>query len=269
MEFERSTDRADYTTSRGAVSGAEGSAFNVHGFMSGTNSFKAKYDDDNDDFRVPTLAPSEVAPHSKDAPLLEVNNPSSFGGTNAQNSTTFDSSIHVLSSSGKPNVIAFGKLSRKRERIADEQESRETCSSKDHRDEISNNLEAGEMLAGSSKIFSAPSDTGAETNMKFLDKTGHHGVRMDNEVSHDGFVENRNAHKVRRRSCFGPSFGYSQRSCDDKANGSGEVKDAERSGEGSEASMIDSISVLDISPDDVVGVIGPKQFWKARRAILK
>lgn len=267
MEFERSTDRVDYTTSRTAVSGAEGSAFNVHDFTSGTNSFKPKYDDDNDDFRVPTLAPSEVAPHSKDAPLLEVNNPASFGATNVQNSTAFESPIHVLSSS-KLHVSASGKLSRKRERIDDERESRKTSLTREHEDEISNHPEAGQVLAGSLKIFSVPSDRGAETNMKFFDKTGHHSVRMDNEVSHDGSVENRNAHKLQRQSCFGPSFGYSQRSYDDKANGSGELKDTGQSGEGLEALMIDSITVLDISPDDVVGVIGPKQFWKARRAIV-
>ncbi|CAA3011002.1 EARLY FLOWERING 3 [Olea europaea subsp. europaea] len=35
----------------------------------------------------------------------------------------------------------------------------------------------------------------------------------------------------------------------------------------SETSMVDSLSGLDISPDDVVGKIGQKHFWKARRAI--
>lgn len=37
----------------------------------------------------------------------------------------------------------------------------------------------------------------------------------------------------------------------------------------SETSMLDSISGIDISPDDVVGIIGQKHFWKARRAIVK
>nr|UPI49081.1 EARLY FLOWERING 3-like protein [Osmanthus fragrans] len=36
----------------------------------------------------------------------------------------------------------------------------------------------------------------------------------------------------------------------------------------SETSMVDSISRFDFSPDDVVGVIGQKHFWKARRAIV-
>lgn len=37
----------------------------------------------------------------------------------------------------------------------------------------------------------------------------------------------------------------------------------------SETSMVDSISGAEISPDDVMGIIGQKHFWKARRAIVK
>ncbi|KAM0046398.1 putative protein EARLY FLOWERING 3 [Helianthus debilis subsp. tardiflorus] len=36
----------------------------------------------------------------------------------------------------------------------------------------------------------------------------------------------------------------------------------------SENSMVESICGVDISPDDVVGIIGQKHFWKARRAIV-
>lgn len=37
----------------------------------------------------------------------------------------------------------------------------------------------------------------------------------------------------------------------------------------SETSIVESISGTDICPDDVVGIIGLKRFWKARRAIVK
>ncbi|RWW68376.1 hypothetical protein BHE74_00024098 [Ensete ventricosum] len=43
---------------------------------------------------------------------------------------------------------------------------------------------------------------------------------------------------------------------------------AESKDETSEASNDDSLSGLEIYPDDVVGVIGPKHFWKARRAFI-
>ncbi|KAL3633517.1 Protein EARLY FLOWERING [Castilleja foliolosa] len=36
----------------------------------------------------------------------------------------------------------------------------------------------------------------------------------------------------------------------------------------SETSVVDTISGLDITPDDVVGIIGQKHFWKARREIV-
>ncbi|KAJ8531398.1 hypothetical protein K7X08_026832 [Anisodus acutangulus] len=39
-------------------------------------------------------------------------------------------------------------------------------------------------------------------------------------------------------------------------------------GDISETSIVESISGTDISPDDVVGIIGLKRFWKARRAIV-
>ncbi|KAF5183319.1 Early flowering [Thalictrum thalictroides] len=46
------------------------------------------------------------------------------------------------------------------------------------------------------------------------------------------------------------------------------VGDVDRNDDASETSMVDSISGFDISPDDVVGMIGQKHFWKARRAIV-
>lgn len=44
---------------------------------------------------------------------------------------------------------------------------------------------------------------------------------------------------------------------------------AERGDDGSDTSMVDSVSGMEITPDDVVGIIGMKHFWKARRAIVK
>ncbi|CAH2060829.1 unnamed protein product, partial [Thlaspi arvense] len=41
----------------------------------------------------------------------------------------------------------------------------------------------------------------------------------------------------------------------------------EASDDVSDDSMVDSISSIDVSPDDVVGVLGQKRFWRARKAI--
>lgn len=43
----------------------------------------------------------------------------------------------------------------------------------------------------------------------------------------------------------------------------------EASDDVSDDSMVDSISSIDVSPDDVVGVLGKKRFWRARKAIAK
>ncbi|XVE97636.1 hypothetical protein REPUB_Repub03eG0035800 [Reevesia pubescens] len=56
--------------------------------------------------------------------------------------------------------------------------------------------------------------------------------------------------------------------CGDKACGSLQWANGDKSDDVSEASILDSISGLDVSPDDVVGIIGQKHFWKARRAIV-
>ncbi|CAB4266131.1 unnamed protein product [Prunus armeniaca] len=53
------------------------------------------------------------------------------------------------------------------------------------------------------------------------------------------------------RTCISPQMGH-----------------VDKSDDVSETSMVDSVSGLDISPDDVVGIIGQKHFWKARKAIV-
>jgi EARLY FLOWERING 3 protein len=55
--------------------------------------------------------------------------------------------------------------------------------------------------------------------------------------------------------------------CGDRTNVSLQMGNVDKGDDVSETSMVDSISGLDISPDDVVGMIGQKHFWKARRAI--
>lgn len=47
------------------------------------------------------------------------------------------------------------------------------------------------------------------------------------------------------------------------------LRNLERADSVSEISVVESITGLDMTPDDVVGIIGQKHFWKARKAILK
>ncbi|MBA0639015.1 hypothetical protein Goklo_022076 [Gossypium klotzschianum] len=55
---------------------------------------------------------------------------------------------------------------------------------------------------------------------------------------------------------------------EDKTCGSLQWANGDKSDDVSETSAVDTVSGLDISPDDVVGIIGQKRFWKARRAIV-
>ncbi|KAF9615996.1 hypothetical protein IFM89_027935 [Coptis chinensis] len=68
------------------------------------------------------------------------------------------------------------------------------------------------------------------------------------------------------------SVGNGRESCnefrEDQIHGMLQVADVDRNDDASETSMVDSIAGFDISPDDVVGVIGQKHFWKARREIV-
>ena len=129
-------------------------------------------------------------------------------------------------------------------------------------------------------------DTGA---MTVVTASGYDNVDVHPEYCSNGAVdgagcfigidvvyEGENS-RVRKVSCPEASFisqtapneadKFNQES-EPKANGSPELGDALRN-EVPEASLPDSISDMVICPNDVVGIIGSKQFWKARKAIVK
>lgn len=56
---------------------------------------------------------------------------------------------------------------------------------------------------------------------------------------------------------------------EDGSCGPPQTGNLERGDSVSETSILDTVSSPDITPDDVVGIIGQKHFWKARRAIVK
>lgn len=125
-------------------------------------------------------------------------------------------------------------------------------------------------------------------NFDRLQSTGaslHHESRtrsqLHNTISGNGFsnepvrgIENAHSAIHTRDSCTekvgSPRNTTNQSGYHDcKTQGPLQTANGERSDDASEISMVDSISALDISPDDVVGIIGQKHFWKARRAIVK
>lgn len=56
---------------------------------------------------------------------------------------------------------------------------------------------------------------------------------------------------------------------EDKTCKSSQTREMNQSDELSETSMVEFVAEMDISPDDVVRMIGEKHFWKARRAIAE
>ncbi|KAK1562367.1 hypothetical protein Q3G72_015565 [Acer saccharum] len=100
-------------------------------------------------------------------------------------------------------------------------------------------------------------------------------VQLDQEfLAARDEIDKENVFKVRTKSMSGdnssPKNGLENgRECHGDKNGKPvKVRKVDRHDDVSNTCMMDSISVLGLSPDDVVGVIGEKQFWKARRAII-
>ncbi|KAG7997637.1 hypothetical protein I3843_01G220000 [Carya illinoinensis] len=89
-------------------------------------------------------------------------------------------------------------------------------------------------------------------------------------------VGTENVSELRSKSCSSPSRGDECRSINGLVNGSEcsedkkcrSTKVASIHDNASDTYVVESMPNLNVSPDDVVGVIGEKLFWKARRAII-
>lgn len=118
--------------------------------------------------------------------------------------------------------------------------------------------------------------TNAESQQVYVPVKDRTAARDDMVVPKIGFSKE-HASKLRSESCSRPSVRDDYRShnvfvsgseyCEDKRCGPVEVVD--RHDNVSDADMVETMSAVDISPDDVVGVMGEKLFWKARSSIVK
>ncbi|XVF25078.1 hypothetical protein REPUB_Repub13aG0182800 [Reevesia pubescens] len=87
-----------------------------------------------------------------------------------------------------------------------------------------------------------------------------------------------NASKVSNESCLKQSLGVDNvspnvlenrsKAQEEKKYGAMQVGSVDRHNDVPGASSMESISPLDMCPDDVLGIIGEKHFWKVRRAIV-
>ncbi|XP_010267079.1 PREDICTED: protein HEADING DATE 3B-like isoform X2 [Nelumbo nucifera] len=142
-------------------------------------------------------------------------------------------------------------------------------------DKTSGNQELQNGQVGSRRLCDADAERHQENGSAMFPKIcGDADVHLvePNEV------EKENISRERNESCSEASPVNSHRNPERAENGghyheemvheSLQVGDVDGNDDASESSMVDSVLGADISPDDAVGVIGKKRFWKARRAIV-
>nr|XP_029121136.1 protein HEADING DATE 3B isoform X2 [Elaeis guineensis] len=285
MEFEqRSIKHTGNRTLNSTGPVAECSSLHQHDSKD-KNSCEKKLHD-TDDFRVPTFVQSGI--NDIDAPAVGPEKLTHFSKSPQKNaSTTFNSSLQCPNANDKP--LEQSNTSNLKTRTFDgnrgDKKPKETLVIKELKERSVPHQESGEQSNAK-----APSDRDHTSNINVLEES-HHGrtgfcqESCENDVM-DGprslndinSVENWDVSMARNESMLEPSLGSScgtpsiadkcnEKGCDNE-NGTLEMRDGEKKDEVSEASKMDFISGLEISPYDVVGVIGPKHFWKARRAIV-
>ncbi|THU65885.1 hypothetical protein C4D60_Mb05t08340 [Musa balbisiana] len=246
---------------------------------------RGKMLDDVDDIVVPTFDQSEVlASLKKDAHMTDAGKLSTLSSWQTHKSpAAIEFSVQCPNSNEKPlgqtdsietkskNSIInrFGKNSKETSLIEEPKETKENSAS--HR--------AAERLS-SSKDCLVRDKTGnlhvteksVNGNPELSQENGNlNGCQTLNDLV---LLNNAEAQRARSELCSEASPEKGQRTlnlsenCQKEGSGSLEYGDAVRQDVTSEPSMVDTVSWLGISPDDIVGVIGPKHFWKARRAII-
>ncbi|KAJ0971325.1 hypothetical protein J5N97_019284 [Dioscorea zingiberensis] len=230
--------------------------------------------DDDDDFRVPTFVqPGNATCSNKDTPVLEAENGTPICSKAQQKGcSTFNSSSQVSKSSAK--VMEQSKPS-----SVSEKETNEDLVIKEPNERSVHHMVSRENLPGSSHSPKASSD-----HSRTINRHRERGVQGQETCGAGAGASgvfkclNEDTVRAKNESCSRASVDANSQSLEvaekqnpeinGKPNGSPEMGDAEGNDEASDSSMVDSMSGMEISPDDVVGIIGPKHFWKARRAII-
>ncbi|XP_057467506.1 protein EARLY FLOWERING 3-like [Actinidia eriantha] len=220
---------------------------------------------DEEDFAVPIFVQTEIdRDHSKKSngvdreepkrPVTTVSNLRQEGISQNENpkehiAVVEQSATSVKSSSARENFRGPLKQT-------------DTSTLKEHRDCIVNSFDRLESTTSS-------------LNHEFRATSQLLNCIDENDVSNEPVSEIKSGPSFnRRRDSCPEELGSPNNStsdsvyCEDETCGSLHVGNGDSGDDASETSMVDSISVFDISPDDVVGVIGQKHFWKARRAIV-
>jgi len=268
MEFERRPNRRVNFKSANAVgSVAECSSVHQRDTSNTKNSSRKRVDDD-DDFRVPTFVNSENASYlNKDTTAVQKRRLNTLHANIPQYGcpATANTSVQLAGSCDRPleQTNTSDAKSAQRERNYNEQKLNDGVVIEDQAEKSFSHPEAREKLTEPSRFVKSSSDREHAASRGLCQESHGDGAR-DGSV-----VQSESQSKVSHRHRYVNATDNCNQTSGAKENKSSERKDADRNDEMSDTSMVGSIPGLEISPDDVVGMIGPKQFWKARRAIVK
>ncbi|KAB2072561.1 hypothetical protein ES319_A07G024900v1 [Gossypium barbadense] len=227
---------------------------------------------DEDDFLVPVFVNSETGlQHSK--------NKEWFDGEKARN--VHDNDPNRCSSSGVGS----------RKEVRDQSEgSLQACSSRERSIKTAGDSSTREKIDGCAKEANVSPDQGCgeipasrlsgsrENDACLVEKLRAGRQPVDNgcidddvalvKVIGDGILSRKRSLSNSERNHSVPDETSNDSEChEDRTCGSLQWANGDKSDDVSETSVVDTVSGLEISPDDVVGIIGQKRFWKARRAI--
>ncbi|KAA8525188.1 hypothetical protein F0562_006948 [Nyssa sinensis] len=135
------------------------------------------------------------------------------------------------------------------------------CLNWEHRYNPENNISGLQSTDASLQQYRAGSQPGNTAR-----RDGVSNEPLKDIESGDSSISRRDFHPEEQKSPDDPINDSEFR--EDKTCGLSKTGNMDRGDDVSETSMVDSIPGLDISPDDVVGIIGQKHFWKARKAIV-
>lgn len=251
--------------SNNGISNADGSAGNSLQLSGSCNAKQSrqKSSDDEDDFMVPTFFETRTSPvSSKHMSAIESERVSTSHIRNCQKS----SSSLSPNSIGKSLKGTSANNVRLRNIEQNHIEQRQTAQPAN---------KGSNELSSFAKTYSNQDDVGAVAGGGGYDNEVHPEYSSNVAVDGDRCIgsdvasrgDSSGASPRNHQVAANGADKFNQES-ESKADGSPELEDVDTN-EVFEASLPDSVSGIMICPDDVVGVIGPKHFWKARRAIVK
>ncbi|KAK8581189.1 hypothetical protein V6N13_144229 [Hibiscus sabdariffa] len=232
----------------------------------------------DDDLRVPTSAPSGIDRNSSCSKqgANQEHFPKSYLSSSMQPQNANDISVGPMSRRYMGNQAENGRLFLSNQDIMERSNSTRDNILADTSSDLSAKIKDSKSLKRSHVSCNRETKS---SSVDILNSEVRENARLHHEyISAESVKSLENASKVRNESCLRQSLGVDNGSLNMLENRSKAVEDTNpgpmQIGGVNEhnnvpsTSMVESLSHSDICPDDIVGVIGQKHFWKVRRAIV-